>query len=81
MSAYIEQLNGKRLRSYEADPCLLKERFGIEEAVLAGGYGYRQILELVQTHFRQFQRPCGAAGQADQSLAARNAETGRKCSA
>jgi len=41
-------LNDKRLRSYEADPGLLKEHFGIEEAVLAGGYGYRQILELVQ---------------------------------
>jgi HSP90 family molecular chaperone len=27
---------------------LLKEHFGIEETVLAGGYGYRQILELVQ---------------------------------
>lgn len=44
----MEQFNEKRLRSYEADPGLLKEHFGIEETVLAGGYGYRQILELVQ---------------------------------
>ena len=44
----LEQLNNKRLRSYDADPGLLKEHFGIEETVLAGGYGYRQILELVQ---------------------------------
>jgi len=44
----LEQFNNKRLRSYEADPGLLKEHFGIEETVLAGGYGYRQILELVQ---------------------------------
>lgn len=48
MDAFLEQLNSKRLRSYDADPGLLKEHFGIEETVLAGGYGYRQILELVQ---------------------------------
>jgi len=36
------------MRSYEADPGSLREHFGIEETVLAGGYGYRQILELVQ---------------------------------
>lgn len=44
----LEQLNNKRLRSYDADPGLLKEHFGIEETVLAGAYSYRQILELVQ---------------------------------
>ncbi len=33
---------------YPPDPGLLKEHFGIEETVLAGGYGYRQILELVR---------------------------------
>lgn len=48
MDAFLEQLNSKRLRSYDADPGLLNEHFGIEETVLAGGYGYRQILELVQ---------------------------------
>lgn len=48
MQTFLEQLNDKRLRSYDADPGLLKEHFGIEETVLAGGYGYRQILELVQ---------------------------------
>lgn len=48
MDTFLEQLNSKRLRSYDADPGLLKEHFGIEETVLAGGYGYRQILELVQ---------------------------------
>ena len=48
MDAILEQLNSKRLRSYDADPGLLKEHFGIEETVLAGGYGYRQIFELVQ---------------------------------
>lgn len=48
MNAFLEQLNSKRLSSYDADPGLLREHFGIEETVLAGGYGYRQILELVQ---------------------------------
>ncbi len=48
MKAFLDELNNKRLRSYDADPGLLKEHFGIEETVLAGGYGYRQILELVQ---------------------------------
>lgn len=48
MKTFLEQLNARRLRSYEADPGLLREHFGIEETVLAGGYGYRQILELVQ---------------------------------
>ncbi len=48
MKTFLEQLNRSRLRSYAADPGLLKEHHGIEQAVLAGGYGYRQILELVQ---------------------------------
>lgn len=48
MKAFLEQLNRRRLQAYAADPGLLKEHYGIEELVLAGGYGYRQILELVQ---------------------------------
>jgi len=48
MRVFLEQLNAQRLRAYEADPGLLKEHFGIEQTVLAGGYGYRQVLELVQ---------------------------------
>jgi superfamily II DNA or RNA helicase len=44
----LDALNEKRLRSYAADLGLLREHYGIEETVLAGGYGYRQILELVQ---------------------------------
>lgn len=48
MRDFLERLNDKRQRSYEADPGLLKEHAGIEETVLAGGYGYRQVLELVQ---------------------------------
>ena len=48
MKESLEKLNTDRLLSYDADPGLLKEQFGIEESVLAGGYGYRQVLELVQ---------------------------------
>src|SRR5215212_9059000 len=48
MKGFLEQLNGRRLRSYIEDPGLLKEHYGIEQTVLAGGYGYRQIMELVQ---------------------------------
>ncbi|HMM71248.1 MAG TPA: DEAD/DEAH box helicase family protein [Rhodocyclaceae bacterium] len=48
LHAALQQFNNNRLRSYEADSGLLREHAGIEETVLAGGYGYRQILELVQ---------------------------------
>lgn len=48
LTVFLEQLVRKRLQSYEAEPGLLREHYGIEETVLAGGYGYRQILELVQ---------------------------------
>ncbi|WP_396215642.1 DEAD/DEAH box helicase [Gemmatimonas sp.] len=44
----VEQSNKSRLSSYDADARSISEHFGIEETVLAGGYGYRQILELVQ---------------------------------
>jgi superfamily II DNA or RNA helicase len=48
MNTLIDTLREHRLRAYEAEPGLIKEHFGIEEGVLAGGYGYRQVLELVQ---------------------------------
>jgi superfamily II DNA or RNA helicase len=48
VKAYLERLNQQRLHSYEADVGLLGEHAGIEDTVLAGGYGYRQVLELVQ---------------------------------
>lgn len=44
----IDALNASTLKAYEAKPSWLKEHYGIEQTVLAGGYGYRQILELVQ---------------------------------
>jgi superfamily II DNA or RNA helicase len=44
----VEQSNTNRLSAYDADARALSEHREIEEIVLAGGYGYRQILELVQ---------------------------------
>lgn len=44
----IEQLRKNRLAGYRDNPGDIKEHFGIEETVLAGGYGYRQVMELVQ---------------------------------
>jgi len=44
----LKEFTAQRMGAYKADPGSLREHFGIEETVLAGGYGYRQILELVQ---------------------------------
>lgn len=48
MHTIVNQLRENTLRAYEARPSLLREHHGIEQVVLAGGYGYRQVLELVQ---------------------------------
>ena len=48
LGALIEQLRIGVLGAYRSDRGLVREHHGIEEAVLAGGYGYRQVLELVQ---------------------------------
>jgi superfamily II DNA or RNA helicase len=44
----LEQHKIQLLGAYGCHKKLLQEHHGIEETVLAGGYGYRQILELVQ---------------------------------
>jgi hypothetical protein len=44
----IDRLREKKLAAYRASPGDLKEHFGIEQTVLAGGYGFRRVLELVQ---------------------------------
>lgn len=46
--AFIRDLNERRLEVYQIEPADILEDHGIEENVLAGGYGYRQLLELVQ---------------------------------
>lgn len=48
MEVFLSDLNEKTLGAYELRRSLLNEHQGIEESVLAGGYGYRQILELIQ---------------------------------
>lgn len=44
----LEEIVHRRLRGYKEEPTRIQEDAGGEEAVLAGAYGYRQILELVQ---------------------------------
>lgn len=48
MKSFLDGLNAATLGAYQQRPRLIAEHHGIEETVLAGGYGYRQILELVQ---------------------------------
>ncbi len=44
----IDQLRNGRLEAYSKFKADIREHYGIEQTVLAGGYGYRQVLELVQ---------------------------------
>jgi superfamily II DNA or RNA helicase len=48
MRQFLQKHTEGLLAAYQALPALLREHSGIEQTVLAGGYGYRQILELVQ---------------------------------
>lgn len=48
LAVLVERLHGNRLAAYRVSPGDIREHAGIEETVLAGGYGYRQVLELVQ---------------------------------
>ncbi len=48
MRELIDQLRATRLAGYKVEPDRINEDHGIEQTVLAGGYGYRQVLELVQ---------------------------------
>lgn len=48
MRQALQRHNDSLIRAYREHPDLIREHYGIEETVLAGGYGYRQIMELVQ---------------------------------
>ncbi|MEI8093071.1 MAG: DEAD/DEAH box helicase family protein [Spirochaetales bacterium] len=48
LDVFLTQNEERLWRVYEASPSRIREDFGREETVLAGGYGYRQVLELVQ---------------------------------
>jgi superfamily II DNA or RNA helicase len=48
ISKHVEQESDRCLRAYAENPKLILEAAGIEAAVIYGGYGHRQIYELVQ---------------------------------
>lgn len=48
MKELIDQKRTERLAAYTAEAGLVREHYNREQTVLAGGYGYRQVLELVQ---------------------------------
>lgn len=48
LEPFIEQWRENRLENYRRMPADIRAHVGIETTALAGGYGYRQILELVQ---------------------------------
>lgn len=48
LQEYVEAKRSKTIAVYKADSGLIAEHHGIELEMLAGGYGYRQVLELVQ---------------------------------
>ncbi len=48
MRLFLERHNAARKDAYHRLPSDLREHHGIEQTVLAGGYGYRQVMELIQ---------------------------------
>ncbi len=48
INSLVQDIRNRRLDAYKNVPADIREHAGIEESVLAGGYGCRQILELVQ---------------------------------
>lgn len=48
MKSFLERRNESLRQAYRDLPSLLREHYGIEQTVLAGGYGYRQVMELIQ---------------------------------
>ena len=48
LRAHVLRHNEELLNAYAAHKPLVIEHHGIEQTVMAGGYGYRQVLELVQ---------------------------------
>src|SRR5450759_3948354 len=45
---HVREQAQRTLAAYRAQPNLIREHVGIEDEVLSGGYGHRQIHELVQ---------------------------------
>ncbi|MCB1092380.1 MAG: ATP-dependent helicase, partial [Verrucomicrobiae bacterium] len=62
----IDKLREGRLSAYRSAPGDIREHFGIEETVLAGGYGYRQVMELIQNGADAILEDQEAIGQSHQ---------------
>ena len=45
---FVEAESGRTLAGYREQPAWIEEHVGIEDAIRSGGYGHRQIYELVQ---------------------------------
>ena len=56
---FLEEQKRKLFDQYAINLHTIEEHVGIEETVLAGGYGYRQILELVQNGADAILEGCG----------------------
>jgi superfamily II DNA or RNA helicase len=48
IATHVAEEARRTLAAYQVQPNLLREHVGIEEEVLSGGYGHRQIHELIQ---------------------------------
>lgn len=72
LQEYVEAKRSKTIAAYKADPGLVAEHHGIERVMLAGGYGYRQVLELVQN---------GADAQLEQSKTRRSSKSSHRIEA
>lgn len=62
ISRHIEDERRRRLRAYEIQPNDVREHVGIEDEVLSGGYGHRQLHELIQNGADALLR-AGSAGR------------------
>src|SRR4051794_16178808 len=48
LNAHVLAESERTLQAYRAQPTLVREHVGIESSVFSGGYGRRQIFELIQ---------------------------------
>ena len=48
LADYLVDSNNRSLQSYESMPEWIEEHAHIEQAIAEGGYGHRQVYELVQ---------------------------------
>lgn len=63
MSRVVLERSDRCLRSYEANPALIEEHANIERSTTQGGYGHRQLYELVQNGADELQKQPGGGIQ------------------